>query len=75
MPLIIAAYLLICAAAAGTIAVQDASLVRDPREAYSRHVIDCRRCNRVELPLCPEGERLRQVARDADGLRDPALDR
>ncbi len=75
MPIVVAAYLALLAAASAGIAVQDRVIHQEPREAYSRHVYGCPACSDHRLVLCPEGERLRQVARDADGLRDPALDR
>ena len=75
MPIVIAAYLALLAAAATGIAVQDRVIHQEPREAYSRHVYGCPACGSPQLILCPQGERLRKSARDADGFRDPALDR
>jgi len=46
-----------------------------PRDRYARHTYQCPHCKRLGADLCPAGEDLRRKARDADGLRDPALDR
>jgi len=48
---------------------------RPAREVYACHVYECPACNGPTLDLCPAGEDLRRKARDADGLRDPVLDR
>jgi hypothetical protein len=75
MPLIVAAYLALLAAASAGIAVQDRAIHQHPRDVYASHVYDCPTCGSPAVTLCPQGERLRKAARDADGFRDPALDR
>ncbi len=75
MPLIVAAYLALLAAAATGIAVQDRVIHNEPRDAYADHTYNCPKCRNLGATLCPQGERLRKAARDAGGFRDPALDR
>ena len=74
MPILVAAWFAI-AAGVGFLAVRPEPVPERPRVTYSRHVLDCHQCGRVEAPLCPDGERLRAAARDDDGVRDPRLDR
>jgi hypothetical protein len=75
MPAIaIAAYALLLAACGGVLVARD-SRPQEPRTTYSRHVLGCEQCSRLDAPLCPQGEQMRRQARDADGLVDPALDR
>lgn len=73
MPILVAAWVAI-AAGVGFLAVRPEPVPERPRLTYARHVTDCRQCNDLRAPLCPEGERLRRAARDADGVRDPRLD-